>query len=272
MDCADIRDIFLAGGFPSGPEVEEHLRFCPHCRELLEADDALGARLAAGQSQAEPGAELLRAVEAEIARERGLRAWLRSRATPLRWLFVVGSVLVVVGFHQLLRRRTDFDFYPLARFQVVSALFGVALMLGVDGALRVLTRAQPRRLLLAGAALSVFVLPFLVALLPPPAADVHPAALAGAGADFAARALGCFVYGVLISLPAAALLWLTSRDDRPNASTLLFAAGSAGVAANLALHAHCAITYPGHLLAGHATVGVCWLVLGALGARLARAR
>ncbi len=271
MDCAAIRDTFLAGGFPKGPEVEEHVRGCPHCRELLQAGTALGPGLAAAREHVELGSGLFEAVEAEVRRERGLRAWLRSWPTLLRSALVLGSVALIVTYQLLAKRRPDFDFYPLLRFQVVSALFAVALVLGVDGALRVLGRPQPRPALLASASLCVLVMPFLVASLPPPV-DLHPASLEGAGADFAPSALKCFLYGVLISLAPALLLWLTSRDDRPPLSVVLFAAGAAGIAANLALHAHCAITHPGHLLVGHATVGLCWLLLLVAAFRFARAR
>ena len=99
-----------------------------------------------------------------------------------------------------------------------------------------------------------------------------PAALAGSGADFAACSLRCFLFGVLISAPLGTLLWFISRVDRLALSSLIFVAGEAGVGANLALHAHCPVSYPGHLIAGHATVALAWLLALALVNRLQRAR
>ena len=46
MECAEIRSGFVAGRVPAGPEVDAHLKSCPHCRELFEKDAALGRRLA----------------------------------------------------------------------------------------------------------------------------------------------------------------------------------------------------------------------------------
>ena len=271
MDCAEVRDHFLAGRVPSGPELEEHLDECDQCQELFQGGGRLGAELGRGTRSEPLPAGLMESVELELARERGPRAWLRSRRTYLRTGWVLSLALVLFLLHFVLARRVDYALYPELRWVLVAALLTIGLVIGVDGALRVLGRPEPKPSVMMGPALSVLCLPLLVALLPE--AEVsHPASLAGAGADFATRALTCLCYGVIVSGPMILLLWLASREDRLAPTTLLFAAGATGVAANLALHAHCSITYPAHLIFGHATVALAWLSALLLVNRLLRAR
>jgi hypothetical protein len=268
VDCADIRDVFLAGELPTGPEAEEHVRVCPHCRELVERHGALGQRLGAAYEEVlDP--ELLATVERDLAREQGPRAWLRSLSTPLRFTLVLltAAALFVVVYTRA--PRPDFAVAADDRWYALAALLILGVVLGADGAVRVLGRAQPSSLV--GAALTVLVLPLLIALLPE-ADSQGPLASAGVGPDFARASLRCLCFGVLISAPLGTLLWFASREDRLALSSVIFVAGAAGVGANLALHAHCAISHPGHLIAGHATVGFAWLLALLLMNRLVRAR
>jgi hypothetical protein len=268
VDCADVRDLFLSGKLPEGADVEEHVRWCAHCRELLGRDGLLGQGLSAAADDAlDPG--LLAAVEQRLERERGPRAWLRSRATPLRLLLVLLSAAAVFAVVYFTARRPDFAWAAGDRWFALTGLMMLGLVLGADGALRVLGRAQPSSLV--GAALTVLALPLLVALLPDDE-GAHSIAQAGVGSAFVQNSLRCFFFGVLLSAPVGTLLWFASREDRLPTSGLVFAAGGAGVAANLVLHAHCAISAPGHLIAGHATVGLAWLLALALVNRLVRVR
>jgi hypothetical protein len=268
MDCADIRDVFVAGELPTGVEMEQHVRQCLPCRELVERRGALGQRLGAGgEAAVDPG--LLAAVERAVGHERGPRAWLRSRSTRLRLTLTLLAVLGVFMATWLLAPRPDFATANDERWFALLTLLALGVVLGSEGALRVLGRAQPGSLV--GAALTVLLLPLLLGLLPE-ADSQHAAALAGAGPDFLTSSLRCFFFGVLISAPVGTLIWFASREDRLALSTLIFVAGAAGVAANLALHAHCAVSYPGHLIAGHATVGLAWLLALSLVNRLLRAR
>lgn len=229
----------------------------------------LGRGLSGAAGDEAPDPTLLAAVEAELAGERGPRAWLRSRATVFRFLLVLATAAAVFAGMVVAAPRPDFQLAADDRWFALASLLILGLVLGADGALRVLGRAQPSSLI--GAALTVLVLPLLIALLPE--ADTHePASLAGTGSEFVPFSLRCFFFGVLISAPVGTLLWFASREDRLPASSLVFAAGAAGVAANLALHAHCPITHPGHLIAGHATVGLAWLASLLLVNRLVRAR
>jgi hypothetical protein len=248
--------------------VEEHVRVCPHCAELFRQHGALGQHLGAGGEVA-PDPGLLAAVEQDLAREHGPRAWLRSRSTPLRFALALLTAALVFTLVYLQAPRPDFATASDERWYALAALLLLGVVLGADGALRVLGRAQPSSLV--GAALTVLSLPLLVALLPE-ADGPPPAAVAGAGADFARSSLRCLCFGLLISAPLGTLLWFVSREDRLALASLIFVAGAAGVGANLALHAHCAISSPGHLIAGHATVGLAWLLALLAMNRLLRAR
>jgi hypothetical protein len=54
------------------------------------------------------------------------------------------------------------------------------------------------------------------------------------------------------------LYWLFERRDQVPLSALVSAGALAGLAANLLLHAHCSSANWGHLLLGHASIGVAW--------------
>jgi hypothetical protein len=63
------------------------------------------------------------------------------------------------------------------------------------------------------------------------------------------------------------LYWLFERREIVPVRALVTAGALAGVAANLLLHAHCGSAHPGHLLLGHASIGVVWaLALRLVGA------
>lgn len=67
----------------------------------------------------------------------------------------------------------------------------------------------------------------------------------------------CMGFGVLLGVPVYAALRLV---DRGNAFGNLVAAAAAGLAGNLLLKAHCAIDTTGHVLLGHASVAVLFVV------------
>jgi hypothetical protein len=83
----------------------------------------------------------------------------------------------------------------------------------------------------------------------------------------------CFSYGAALVAPFLLLYWLFERRDNVPLTVLVSAGGLAGIAANLLLHAHCPSAHLGHLLLGHASIGVAWaLALGLLSRPLQRAR
>jgi hypothetical protein len=105
-------------------------------------------------------------------------------------------------------------------------------------------------------------LPFLVAFAPP----TELSRSFGPGG-----ALNCFSYGALLTLPIAALLWAFDRDDRLSLRTVCLSAAALGLSANLILELHCPSGNFVHVLLGHASLGIAWLVLWACARLLNRA-
>jgi membrane-associated PAP2 superfamily phosphatase len=174
---------------------------------------------------------------------------LRSRPTRLRFAAVVASVLFVVGLGGILHRRPDFDAYPAGRLLALVTLYfgGVLLAFGKElyVSIRHGTLAD-----YGGLFIGALGLPFLIAFAPATEASGH----AGPGG-----AWSCFVYGGLLTLPTAALLWAFDRDDRPSVRTVCLSAVSLGLSANLVLELHCPSGNVLHLLLGHASIGLAWL-------------
>ena len=83
----------------------------------------------------------------------------------------------------------------------------------------------------------------------------------------------CFSYGAGLVAPFLLLFWLFERRDYVPSSVMVSAGGLAGLTANLLLHAHCSSAHLGHLLLGHASIGVVWaLLLGTLAKPLGLSR
>jgi len=263
MDCAEIREAFVRGEMPSGAEAQAHLAACPHCRELLAENAELGRSLAAEAALPLPFPEdLFAGVEAQVARETGLRAWLRSRPSQLRFALAAVSVLVVVVLGGVHLHRPDMTEYPSPRlFGLLGAYtLGIALAFGKElfESVRRSSFADYGWLLVA--ALGV---PFLVAFAPPTEAS---RAFGPEGA------LGCFSFGVLLTLPTAVLLWALDRDDRVSLRTVCLSAAALGLAASTILELHCPSGNFAHVLLGHASIGFAWLLAWAVARQLDRAR
>lgn len=250
MDCPEIRDSFVKGELPTGSALEEHLRGCPQCSELLARDAKLGRSLASTVAVGIPFEDQLFAkLEADLGRETGPRSWLRSRPTRLRFGALLLSVLLVVGLGGALRQRPDFAEYPAARLVLLLGVYSAGVLLAFGKELYL----SARRGSLAdhvGLLLGALGLPFLIAFAPATESSRH------AGPE---GALSCFVYGALLTLPTAALLWAFDRDDRPSMRTVCLSAVALGLSADLVLELHCASGNALHLLLGHASIGVAWL-------------
>ena len=250
MDCPEIRDAFVKGEQPAGTAVEEHVRGCSQCSELFAHEAKLGRSLASAAAGAPPFEdELFAKLEADLAHETGLRAWLRSRPTRLRLAALVLSVLLVVVLGGAARKRADFADYPAARLVLLLGVYAASVLLAFGKELYL----SARRGSLAdhvGLLLGALGLPFLIAFAPATEASRH------AGPE---GALGCFMYGALLTLPTAALLWAFDRDDRVSMRTVCLSAVALGLSANLVLELHCPSGNTLHLLLGHASIGVAWL-------------
>ena len=214
----------------------------------------------------EPG-DLFALIDREVAQEVGLRARLRALPTRVRAGALLCVALALLLFELLLHRRPDFAEYSPAVFWSVVLVFGAALVVGV---LRV-TRGASAPLRAQGRGRAV-----AVALLAAPALASLVAPL-GSGTPEMAAAWGnpavCFAYGAALVAPFLLLYWLFERRDAVPATVLISAGALAGIAANLLLHAHCPSAHLGHLLVGHASIGVAWaLALSLLSRPLQRPR
>ncbi|HVY29967.1 MAG TPA: hypothetical protein VHB79_25595 [Polyangiaceae bacterium] len=255
LECAEIRSSFVAGRIPAGLEVEEHLKWCPHCRELFENGAELGRRLArAVLPEASPD-DLFALVDREVQREVGLRARLRALPTRLRAVILGGVALLLAAAHLGLRRRIDFDQYSPAVFWVVAAVLAAAIALGVWRLLRGSTAPLAFVARERSAAFGLLVTPAAAALLVP----------LGSTSEKWLSTFGdpqyCFLYGAVLSLPLLGLYWLFERRDRVPLVALVTAGAVAGLAGNLLLFTHCPSAHLGHLLLGHATIGVALSLL-----------
>src|SRR3954471_2615679 len=132
MDCSQVRDAFISHRALSKAEVQAHLDACPECAALFENDAELGRVLAAQITPPVPFPdELFGALEADVERETGPRAWLRSRPSALRFQLIVLSFVVVVLLAGGLRHRPDFAAYPLARLVILLGSYFIAVLLAV---------------------------------------------------------------------------------------------------------------------------------------------
>lgn len=255
MDCSEIRDRFLKGEAVVTEQVQRHLTGCPECQALFEGGAQLGHRLASQAASALPFPdELFAQTEASVAAEIGPRAWLRSRPTHFQSRVVALGVLCVVLLGGVARLRPDFAEYPSTRllllFGVSSCLILVAFRKGLRFPARLGNFGDHPEF-----ALAALGIPFLLAFAP--ATEVSRQASSGG-------ALNCFVYGALFTVPLALLLWACDRNDRPSQGTVCLAAVGLGLSANLVLELHCPNGNAVHLLLGHASIGILWLVTWAV--------
>ncbi|MDF3066387.1 MAG: hypothetical protein K0R38_1988 [Polyangiaceae bacterium] len=259
MDCAEIRNGFVAGRLPAGPEVEAHLQSCPHCSELFAKGAQLGRQL--GQSalpEPQPG-DLFTLVNRDLQRESGLRATLRALPTGARAGGLLSVALALLAYELGFNRREDFaQFSPLVFWAVVALLIGAVAL----GAVRLLRGANAPLGAAArdrGVAGALLILPAIAALVVPIGSEM-PGATEAYG-----NPMGCFLYGSALIVPFVLLYWLFERRDSVPVTSLVSAGALAGIAANLLLHAHCFSAHLGHLLLGHASIGAVWaLGLGLL--------
>jgi predicted anti-sigma-YlaC factor YlaD len=254
MDCSEIRDQFLRGDLPPEERVKEHLAGCPQCRALFERDAELGRSLAAQVSQALPFSEdFFGQIEQTLEQETGPRAWLRSRPSRLRFMLLLLPLLLLLIAGGVLWQRADFEHYPLLRVLLLLCAYGVAIVLAFGKELSESPRPAPLRDYVGLLAFALFV-PALAAFAPATEASLHTPSGGVSGA------FGCFAYGALFTLPIAALLWALDRNQRPSLRTACLSAAALGLSANLLLELHCSKGGPEHVLLGHASLGLAWLV------------
>jgi len=252
VDCSEIRQGFMTGEIPAGASVADHLKICGHCAELFDDSGQLGRRLANVGCEAIGSASLqLAETESLIARERGVRAFLRSRSTRVRWALSLCLPALLLA-RELVRRRVPGRELGLAR--MIGGLFLLGLFgLVANSALRPLPIERRAARLRSALAVLAWCLPCVLWFAPEAQASADD--FSGA---FAWRSLACFAYGSAFAAPSFGLLWAMDRGVRVPFRVWALAAGSVALLANLILMLHCPITSRAHLVAGHFSIGLAW--------------
>jgi hypothetical protein len=255
VDCVEIRQAFIAGGVPSGPSVDEHLRACAHCNELFGNGAELGQRLAGVASCAHHSeSEQLRISESLIAGERGVHAFLRSRSTRLRWALSLSLPAMLLAF-ELSRARVSMRELGSARTFLALLLLGLLGFIA-RSALRPLPIERRTARLLTLFALVAWCAPCALWLV----AEGGLSARSFSGRSFAVSSLGCFGNGSALAAPSFVLLCALQRAERIPYRVWTLAAGLVAVLANLILVLRCANTALAHLIAGHFSIGLFWFL------------
>ncbi len=264
VECQQVHDALRRRDGADDPALAEHVAECPACEALWAGGPTLAEALDAEPSPV-PLDALLQQVEQALARERGARAWLRSRPTWLRALLAaVGAGAVPLGVW-LAWGRVDAAVYPTTRWWIDLAVLVVPIAVALGVVMRPLHRSrwprwvEPVVVLLAMVA--VLVGPAMV-----PAHHDHAASIVGGGADLWPRAAVCLVMGTVLGLPMVAWMVMLLRTGGPTRPVPL-AAVAAGLVGVLAIFMHCPIVSAGHLLCGHATILLPFVGLALLGRR-----
>jgi hypothetical protein len=242
----------MTGEVPSGSAVDEHLQVCGHCAELFDNSGALGRRLAsAGSKSASSTSVQLAETELLIDGERGLRAFLRSRSTRVRWLLSLSLPALLLA-RELVRKRVPWRELGIPR--LIGGLFLLGLFgLVANSALRPLPIERRAARLRSALAVVAWCLPCILWFAPEAQASADEFS-----GTFAWRSLACFGYGSALAAPSFALLWAMDRGVRVPYRVWALAAGSVALLANLILMLHCPITSRAHLVAGHFSIGLAW--------------
>jgi len=257
VNCVDVREARLRGVALS-ENASEHARQCPIC----------SAATAEESSGADAGFEdLWKSIDGAMGRERGITAWLRSRATPVRLAIATGWIALLAMIFGAGIPRTRFAEVPVERVAVVlgalAVLAAVLLRVGLRPAQAPAPPDRSVTLIIAGALL----LPVVTAFLPAGAHRVdHYVEYTRTQAT-----IGCFVIGAMTGVLAVVMLRALDRTAHDSRPASLLAAVTGGIAANLALELHCPVTAPAHLLSGHATVGLALVLVYGLLRRPAHA-
>jgi predicted anti-sigma-YlaC factor YlaD len=242
----------MRGAVPNGRAVSEHLEGCPACRELFAEDARLGRALAtAGADPSNHADALFAQVRAELASDTGLRARVRSQSTPRRVALACSVIVLSAAITVAFARRPSFP--AESHFAATLVALGLGAVLCIREGLSSLTRPRRTARALAMSSVALGLPAVLAGLAGGELSSANQAQLVGG-------AITCFLFGLATSAPLVVLLWLFDRGQRVTFAVYLPLAAASGLSANLALGLHCASDEPLHLLLGHATVGVAWLL------------
>lgn len=253
MNCSGVHRA-IREGRTDQPPVLAHAETCTSCSELLAGGGSLG-RAMAELTVTPPVLEAPRFAPAwaAIRAERGLAAWGRGLATPVKGAILGATVLAVLAGVLTWHPRPDLAAYPSERMALVLAVLGV--LAGVVAATRIRPLHRPPlswRWAVVGIAV---VLPLWLAGLDE-AVTGHMASMSKG--PFWSTAVTCFATGSVMGAAIMALFtWFERRSTVPLVIVGLSAAAM-GLTGNLAMQLYCPLTDPWHLMVGHASVGAVW--------------
>jgi hypothetical protein len=231
----------LSLGQSLSDSARAHVAGCPVCGRR-DADD--GA--------AEGARALFAAVEAGVRSDGGPAGWLRSRPTTERVLLGAAWAALLVTAVAIEMPRSAFGPVPTARVVLVVTVLSALLALTLRLGLRALHTLPPSRRAVLVTFAAAFAAPFAFALLP----AAGPAMAVGGSSGAVRASLGCFVIGAATGALLVVSLWALDRGAHRSRDIVLLAAAGGGLVGNAALELHCPATSPGHLLLGHASIGL----------------
>lgn len=253
ISCRDARAAIARGEIGEDDALLGHLETCEACADLAEESGLLADAI---DQYTEEDEEILVSTHDRIAADVGAAIWLKTRPTWLRRTMAIASAIALFLFALVAVRRHDFSEYPVDRMMLTIAVMLVLLVASLWIGLRPLHQPSlPAWVNGTLTAVSV-VATFLFAAVPTLYLPVAP------HVDLL-QALGmpCLYLGVLVGIPVYALARLLDRGASPLAAVL--AALASGLTGNLVLQVHCAETSPMHLVFGHFSVLVAFLIVAA---------
>jgi len=218
------------------PDVAAFLSECDDASSEVSADDLQG---------------LLSSVESQLTQsESGTGGWLKSRSTGTRRALALGSFLALAGFALLAMRGRGVADLPAWAIGVCLGSLGLLIALSLWVALRPLQAPALSNGKVGALALLSVGCAVIVAFVPE---------MAQASADGAAHAMAspCMYMGLLIGLPVYALARVLDRGSRLSS---VLAASAAGLTGNFVLALNCPIHSAEHMLVGHASVVLIFLL------------
>jgi hypothetical protein len=194
-----------------------------------------------------------RALQEDLARERGPMAWLRSRSRTVRMLLVGALGVLDAWFFHTFMERADMATFPVVRLVLMLSACSFLIFVGAWHALRPLHRAPVPAWVARVLVGATLVLPVVFAVLPE-VPTAPPAAYAAVAYDWWCLSTGLAQGAALLLLVRV----LDRRGRRADMGTLL-AAASGAMLGMVGLIVYCPINYPSHLLTGHAAMPLAML-------------
>ncbi len=265
IDCQHVHSALRRGDALDEPAVAGHVAECASCTVLVDGGAPMARALDAEGASLEFDA-MFAELEASVEKERGPVAWLRSMPTAWRSVLAVLGAALVPVLVALVWGRVDRDVYPTERWALDLAILAGPIGLALLAVMRPLHRsAWPRWVQPAVVLASVLALLALPLIGPPHHA--HPSSVVGAGEDLVPRAMVCMSLGTILGLPMMLWLAVLLRRGTGWSRPLMLAAVCAASVGSIAIFMHCPIVTPEHLLLGHATIVLPFLLLAAVRGR-----